>query len=472
METVTELVGSINDFLSTYILIALLIGVGLFFSIRTRFVQLTMFSEMLRVIFEKKKKKGEISAFQAFSISTANRVGSANIAGVALAIASGGPGAVFWMWVVAAIGMATGFIESMLAQVYKVREGDQFRGGPAYYIEKALGMRWLGVLFAVLIAVTFGIIFASLQANTLSNAMDEAFGIDVLVVGVAVALLTAVIIFGGVQRISRMTSIIVPIMTVFYLIVVFYVLLTNLSALPSMFMLIVSEAFGLREAGTGIIMGAILEGTRRGLFSNEAGMGSIPNAAAAAHVSHPVKQGLVQSLGVFFDTIVICSATAFVILLSDVYQTGGANGVALTQASLSDHLGGWAVAFVAIAIFFFAFSSVLGAYYIGETNLQFIKRSTRMLQLYRLAVVCMVVVGSVISIELAWNLADVFMVITAAVNLVAIALMSKIALSVLQDYKKQKKSGIKEPVFYAKNVRGLRGAECWEDASGEKREQA
>ncbi|MDQ0209017.1 alanine/glycine:cation symporter family protein [Alkalicoccobacillus murimartini] len=460
MNSIIEWIDTLNGFVYTYILIILLVGVGLYFTVKTNFIQFRMFPEMFRVITEKSETENGVSAFQAFSISAASRVGAANIAGVAMAIAAGGPGAVFWMWVVAIIGMATGLIESLLAQIYKVKDGDNFRGGPAYYIQTALGKKWLAVLFAVLISITFGLIFNSLQANTLANALGEAFEFNPLIVGVIVALLTGVIIFGGVQRISKITSIIVPVMAIFYVAVVGFVVFTNITLVPSVLGLIVTEAFGFREAGVGILIGALVEGARRGLFSNEAGMGSVPHAAAAAHVSHPVKQGLVQSLGVFFDTIIICSATAFAILLSDVYKNGAENGVALTQASLSEHLGSWAVGFVAIAIFFFAFSSLIGNYYYGESNIQFIKNGTIWLQAYRIAVMIMIVVGSYIEIGLAWGLADIFMAVTAAVNLVVILLISKVAFAAIKDYQQQRKAG-KDPVFYQKNIPGLKGADTW-----------
>lgn len=460
MDSLITAIEAFNDFIYTYILIIILVGVGLYFTIKTNFIQIRMFPEMFRVLGDKTSNKDEVSAFQAFCISAASRVGSANIAGVALAIATGGPGAIFWMWVVAIIGMATGFIESLLAQVYKVKDGKQFRGGPSYYIQTALGKRGLAVFFAVLISITFGLIFNSLQANTLANALDEAFNFNKLVVGLIVAAVTGVIIYGGVQRISKISSIVVPIMAIFYIGVVFYVVVMNFSQVPAVLSLIVSDAFGFREATTGTVIGAIVLGARRGLFSNEAGMGSVPHAAAAAHVSHPVKQGLVQSLGVFFDTIIVCSATAFAILLSDVYQTGAVDGVALTQASLSDHLGSWAVGFVAISIFFFAFTSLFGNYYYGESNIQFIKEGTVWLHVYRMAVILMVVVGSLIGIDLAWQMADVFMAITAAVNLVVILLISKVAFATIKDYQQQRKAG-KDPVFYQKNIPGLKGADTW-----------
>ncbi|UTR09029.1 alanine:cation symporter family protein [Evansella sp. LMS18] len=467
LEGLNNIVDFGNDLLWTYILIGLLLGLGVFFTIRTKFVQFRLFGEMFRVITEKKDSERGISPFQAFTISTASRVGTGNLTGVALAIAIGGPGAVFWMWVVAIIGMATAFIESTLAQVYKVRDGKDFRGGPAYYMEKALGSRGLGIAFAILLTLCFGLIFNSVQANTITDAFDGAFGTDRLMVGLIVAVVAGVIIFGGVRRIAAVTQIVVPVMAVLYLILALFVVLTNIPAIPAVFNLIVTSAFGVNEMIGGGIGAAIMQGVRRGLFSNEAGMGSVPNAAATANVSHPAKQGLVQSLGVFFDTIIICSATAFLILLTDVYGTGEENGIQLTQAAMAVHVGEWAVYFVAIAILFFAFSSIIGNYYYGETNIEFIRENSVWLQIYRVAVIGMVVFGAVAEVTLVWNLADLFMGLMAVLNLVAIFLIGKIAYSVLTDYTDQRKAG-KNPVFFAKNIPGLKGTECWEETSIDK----
>ncbi|WP_088035960.1 alanine/glycine:cation symporter family protein [Evansella clarkii] len=467
LEGLNNIVDFGNDLLWTYILIGLLLGLGLFFTIRTKFVQFRLFGEMFRVITEKKDSERGISPFQAFTISTASRVGTGNLTGVALAIAIGGPGAVFWMWVVAIIGMATAFIESTLAQVYKVRDGKDFRGGPAYYMEKALGSRGLGIAFAILLTLCFGLIFNSVQANTITDAFDGAFGTDRLMLGIIIAAVAGVIIFGGVRRIAAVTQVVVPVMAVLYLILALFVVLTNIPAIPAVFNLIVTSAFGVNEMIGGGIGAAIMQGVRRGLFSNEAGMGSVPNAAATANVSHPAKQGLVQSLGVFFDTIIICSATAFLILLTDVYGTGEENGIQLTQAAMAVHVGEWAVYFVAIAILFFAFSSIIGNYYYGETNIEFIRENSVWLQIYRVAVIGMVVFGAVAEVTLVWNLADLFMGLMAVLNLVAIFLIGKVAYSVLVDYTDQRKAG-KNPVFFAKNIPGLKGTECWEETSRDK----
>ncbi|MBU9719852.1 MULTISPECIES: alanine/glycine:cation symporter family protein [Bacillaceae] len=458
-----------NNILWTYVLIGLLIGLGIYFTIRTKFVQFRLFGEMFRVITEKKTSDKGISAFQAFTISTASRVGTGNLTGVALAIAIGGPGAVFWMWMVAIIGMATSFIESTLAQVYKVKDGDNFRGGPAYYMEKVLKKRGLGIVFAILLTLCFGLIFNSVQANTITGAFENAFGTSPFILGLIIATVAGIIIFGGVRRIARVTQVVVPFMAIIYLIIAFYVVVTNITEIPAVFNLILSSAFGMNEMIGGGIGAAIMQGVRRGLFSNEAGMGSVPNAAATANVSHPAKQGLLQSLGVFFDTIIICSATAFIILLTDVYQMGELTGIQLTQGALETHVGAWATSFVAIAILFFAFSSIIGNYYYGETNIEFIRNNTIWLQVYRTAVVLMVVFGAVAEVGLVWNMADLFMGLMAVINLIVIFLIGKVAYQVLDDYTSQRRKG-KDPVFYSENIEGLEGAECWDKAELTSRE--
>lgn len=465
MEMLETVIGYLNDMIWTYILIAALIILGLYFSFRSKFVQLRYFGEMFRILGDKSMvsadgKRG-ISSFQAFCISAASRVGTGNIAGVATAIATGGPGAVFWMWLIAFLGAASSFVESTLAQIYKVKDKDGFRGGPAYYMEKGLKKRWMGIVFAIIITFCFGLVFNSVQSNTISLAFNEAFGTSRLMMGIILAVLTAIIIFGGVKRIANVSQVVVPIMAVIYLIVALAVVIMNISEIPALIAMIVKGAFGLDEVLGGTIGAAIMMGVKRGLFSNEAGMGSAPNAAATAAVSHPVKQGLIQTLGVFVDTILICSATAFIILLYGDFSTSDLTGIQLTQAALSSHIGSWAPIFVAVAIFLFAFTSVIGNYYYGETNIEFIKNSPAALFIYRLAVVGMVIFGAVVDLAIVWNLADLFMGIMALINLVAIVMLGKIAFAALKDYKAQRKEG-KDPVFYADSIPGLEGVECWE----------
>src|SRR5699024_4396269 len=462
MQLLEWLAGPFNDFIWTYILIAVLLVLGFYFTFRTKFVQIRLFGEMFRLIVEKKDNKDGVSPFQAFTISAASRVGTGNITGVALAIGVGGPGAVFWMWVIAVIGMATAFVESTLAQVYKVTDGDTYRGGPAYYMEKALGFRKLGIVFAILLTLCFGFIFNAVQSNTISQSFMDVFHLPNWLIGLLLVLATAIIIFGGVKRIVKVTQLVVPIMAIFYLIVALYIVVTNISEIPTVFSLMISESLGLKEVVGGGIGAALMEGIRRGLFYNEAGMGSVPNAAASANVSHPAKQGLVQSLGVFFDPIIICSATAFIIIISGLYTTGEQDGIILTQASMAAHVGSWAPYFVAIAILFFAFSSIIGNYYYGETNIEFINAHKSWLVTYRLLVLAMVMFGALATVEIVWSMADLFMGLMAIINLFVIALLGGVAFKVLQDFTTQRKMGL-NPTFHASSIRGLKNTECWED---------
>ncbi|MFL1676203.1 alanine/glycine:cation symporter family protein [Paenibacillus dendritiformis] len=463
MEFIYDIISFNNTFWS-YVLIVILVAAGLYFTFRTKFVQFRMAGEMVRLLGEgassSKSGQGGVSSFGAFCISTASRVGTGNLAGVALAIATGGPGAVFWMWLIALIGSATAFIESTLAQIYKVKDKGGFRGGPAYYMEKGLNKRWMGVLFAVLITVCYGLVFNSVQANTLSLALESAYGMDRFWVGVVVAALTAFVIFGGVQRIVKASEYLVPVMAGGYVLLALYIVITNLSELPAVIGLIVRSAFGFEQVAGGGLGAAIMLGIKRGLFSNEAGMGSAPNAAAAADVTHPAKQGLVQALGVFVDTLLVCSATAFIVLFSSAYGTEGLTGIELVQAALSAHIGSWAVSFIAIAVFLLAFSSVVGNYYYGETNIEFIKSSKTWLFLYRLAVVGMVLFGSVAKVAIVWDLADLFMAFMAITNLIAIVMLGRIAFDALKDYQEQKRQG-RNPVFHLSHFQSLRNVECW-----------
>ncbi|MCP1158395.1 MULTISPECIES: alanine/glycine:cation symporter family protein [Bacillus] len=460
-----EYVGLVNDFVWTYILIAGLILLGLYFSFKTKFVQLRYFKEMFRILGDKSMVSAEgkrgISSFQAFSISAASRIGTGNMAGVATAIAGGGPGAVFWMWLIAFLGAASSFVESTLAQIYKVKDKDGFRGGPAYYMERGLNKRWMGILFAVIITFCFGLVFNSVQSNTISLAFNQSFGISRLWIGIVLAIFTAVIIFGGVKRIAHVSQVLVPVMAVLYLILAIVILIMNVTEIPAMFGLIIESAFGFREAAGGAMGAAVMMGIKRGLFSNEAGMGSAPNAAATAAVTHPAKQGLIQTLGVFVDTILICSATAFIILLSGDYAGTNLTGIELTQSALATHIGSWASYFVAIAILLFAFSSVIGNYYYGETNIEFIKESKTALFIYRLAVIGMVIFGAAVDLEVVWGLADLFMGIMAIINLIAITMLGKIAFAALKDYKNQRREG-RDPVFYSDSIPGLKNIEYWE----------
>lgn len=461
METLNHFVTIINDFLWTYILVIALIALGIYFSIRTKFVQFRYFKEMFRLLGDgmgkDAKADGKISSFQAFCISTASRVGTGNIAGISLAIAGGGPGAVFWMWLVAIIGSASSFVESTLAQIYKIKDGSAFRGGPAYYMEQGLKNKKMAILFSVLITICFPFVFNAVQANTMSVAFNSAFGVNTLLMGVILCILTGAVIFGGVQRIAKITEIIVPIFAVAYIFVALFIVFKNATLLPSVFSAIFSKALNFREFTVGTFTGTILVGIKRGLFSNEAGMGSAPNAAATANTSHPVKQGLIQSLGVFTDTIVICSCTAFMVLLYTQFnQTSGATGIELAQEALSYHIGSFGYIFIAVCIFLFAFSSIVGNYYYGQSNIEFIFGENKTLMfIFRVLVVAMVMFGCLTKVEIVWNLADVIMALMAIVNLIAIALLGKFAFRALDDYTIQRKAGISEPVFRPENIKGL-----------------
>lgn len=460
MNSLNDIILKFNDVLWTYILIGMLIVIGLYFTFKTKFVQFKNIKEMFRLLTDgtnKDKDKTSVSSFQAFCISTASRVGTGNLAGVATAISIGGPGAVFWMWLIALIGSASGFIESTLAQIYKQKDGDNFIGGPAYYMEKGLKKRWMGVLFAILITIAFGLVFNSVQANTIALSLNNSFGFNKAIIGGIITILTLVIIFGGVNRIANVSSIIVPVMAIAYIIVALFIVFKNITILPGTFKMIFENAFGINQVVGGGIGAALMQGIKRGLFSNEAGMGSAPNAAATATVSHPVKQGFIQTLGVFTDTLIICSCTAFIILLSNVPLDGSIKGIELTQLALNSQVGAWGGIFISICIFLFAFSSIIGNYYYGETNIQFITDKKIYLSIYRIFVGLMVFFGSLVSVDIVWNLADVFMGMMAIINLIAIVLLGKIALKALEDYKRQKRNGIKDPVFNSSSIPELEG---------------
>lgn len=458
-----QLIDLINDFLWSYVLIFALLACALWFTLKTRFVQFRMIGEMVRLLVDTSDvKRGHISSFQAFTISLASRVGTGNLAGVATAIAVGGPGAVFWMWVIALISSASAFVESTLAQLFKVRSEQSFIGGPAYYMKLGLRKPWMGILFAVLITATFGLAFNSVQSNTLCAAFEMAFGWNHAYTGAVVTLLSAAVFFGGVKRIARVSSIIVPFMAIGYILVALVILLMNLTELPSILVWIVKHAMGWEQVAGGGVGAALMQGIKRGLFSNEAGMGSAPNAAATAHTSHPVKQGLIQALGVFTDTLLICSCTAFIILCSGVPLDGSLNGIQLTQEALCQEIGPAGGIFIAVALFFFAFSTILGNYYYGESNILYLTGRRWVLNLYRVASAGMVCFGAVATLEMVWGLADITMALMTLCNLVAIVLLGKYAFRLLQDYRQQKRQGIKNPQFTVSHLdKQIPGVSCW-----------
>lgn len=466
----TELLDTLSGSLWTYLAIPMLVLSGLYLTFVCRGMQIRMVPEMFRVLGERTKgEEGSISSFKAFTISAASRVGTGNIAGVATAIALGGPGAVFWMWMVALLGGATSFVESTLGQLYKSGRLYRYHGGPAYYIQRALGWRWLAVSFALMISVTYGLVFNSVQANSIVDAMQGSFGGpqgSVALswgVGIALALLTAVVIFGGVQSISKVSVTVVPVMALLYLGIGAVVVALNFERVPGVIADIVAHAFGWREIAGGGMGVAIMMGVRRGLFSNEAGMGSVPNASATAAVSHPVKQGLVQTLGVYFDTLVICTMTALIILLAGPDHAYGdaTTGASLTQWALAQQLGGWAVHYLTFAILLFAFTSVIGNYYYGESNIQYMFGGGIWLLLFRLLVVLFVLLGSVAQVSMVWAMADLFMPLLALINLVAILPLSGIAARLLGHYLKQRRAGL-EPTFHRDDMPDLKNIECWD----------
>ena len=461
----------VNDFMYTYPLLILLVGAGVYFTVRTRFVQGRLLGEAFRVLLEKaevKDGKKQVSSFQALMISTASRVGTGNIAGIATAIAAGGPGAVFWMWVMAVIGSASAFIESTLAQVYKVKDGKDFRGGPSYYMEKALGKRYLGIIFSILLIICFAYGFNGLQSFNMSSSLEYyipgyADSIYPAVIGALLAAATAFVIFGGVHRIGFITSVIVPVMAGGYLIMGLATMVMNAERIPEVFALIFREAFDGRAIFGGFAGSAVVIGIKRGLFSNEAGMGSAPNASASAAVSHPAKQGLVQVLSVFIDTLLICSATAMMLLLSGVEgKSGVLDGIPFVQQAISANVGTWGIHFITFSIFTFAFSSLVGNYYYAESNIKFIKDDKRLLFVFRVSCLLAVFFGAQADFSVIWNVADITMGGMAVLNILVILVLGGTAVKVLRDYEEQKKKGV-EPVFRAEKL-GIRNTECWDDS--------
>lgn len=455
----TDLINFISNILWRSVLIYLLLGAGIYFTLRTRFIQIRHFSHMFSVLKNSTKSDSAgISSFQALCTSLAARVGIGNLAGVAISLTAGGPGAIFWMWAVAFISMATAFIESTLAQLYKTKDDNgHYRGGPAYYMEKGLGMRWMGVLFSIFLIIAFGLVFNAAQANAIAQASAVAFNFNPVYVGAALVILSGVVIFGGIRSIARVAEKVVPLMAVIYLLLALWIIAHNIEHMPAILILIVKSAFGLQEAAAGTlgygISQAMTQGIQRGLFSNEAGMGSAPNVAASAtpYPPHPASQGYVQMLGVFVDTIVICSATAAIILVSGVldHPQGNISGIELTQRALSSVVGAWGAPFVAVAIFFFAFTSIIANYAYAESNLVFLQHNHPAgLLIFRCLSLGMVMFGSLAELPVVWRLADISMALMAITNLTAILLLSGVAFKLIRDYNFQRSIG-RLPTFDA-----------------------
>ncbi|AVG17227.1 sodium:alanine symporter [Chromobacterium vaccinii] len=470
-----ELVNAINGVVWSPALIYLCLGVGLYFSLRTRFLQLRHFKEMLRLMFNRQSSSAGVSSFQALAMTLAGRVGTGNIAGVATAITFGGPGAMFWMWLVAFLGASSAFVESTLGQVYKEKIDGQYRGGPAFYIEKGLGMKWYAWLFAITTVVATGVLLPGIQANSIANSMQSAFGIAPTVTAALLAIMLGFIIFGGVKRIAVFAGAVVPFMALGYIIVACVVIALNIEQLPGVLALIFKSAFGM-EAGMGAVLGfAIQWGVKRGIYSNEAGQGTGPHASSAAVVSHPAKQGLVQAFSVYIDTLFVCSATAFMLLITGQYNVQGPDGAALytgiagvaagpgyVQTAMESIMPGFGSVFVALALFFFAFTTIIAYYYIAETNIAFINRKAGrpwLVFALKVGLMAATVYGTVKTADLAWGLGDIGVGLMAWLNIIAIILMQKPALACLRDYEAQKAQGV-DPVFHPEKL-GIVNAAYW-----------
>ncbi len=463
MGSLVTISDAIDGWMYSNLLFWALIVAGLFFTIRTKFVQIRLFPEGIRVLMEK-SHDGGISSFQALMIATASRVGTGNIAGIATAIVAGGPGAVFWMWIMAIVGAASAFIESTLAQIYKQKDGEIFKGGPAYYIERAMKARWLGVIFAILLILTFAFGFNGLQAYNIASSLEHYAGDNyaaaALIVGVILAGVSAILFFGGAQKISTVSSVLVPIMASVYILIGIIITLSHVKDLPAIFSMIFEEAFDFEAIFGGFAGSCMVWGVKRGLFSNEAGMGSAPNAAAAADVSHPVKQGLVQVISVFIDTLIICTTTVFIVLCTGKYTVGGElNGIPLVQESVKSMFGEIGVGIITVSVALFAFTSLIGNYFYAEANIKFISESKAFMTIFRLLAVVMVFIDANSNLQLAWNLADIIMGGMAIVNIIAMFCLGGIAIRALNNYVKQREEGI-NPVFKAKDI-GLDNTDLW-----------
>lgn len=469
MESILNFLTGLNDVVWSYVVIIILAGSAIFFTVRLHFVQFRLIHEMLRLVVHPDKVRPEdigpdelsetlpdvgkekyISSLQAFFVSLASRIGTGNLAGVATAISVGGPGSVFWMWILALLGSAIAFVESTLAQLYKRKGDGSFYGGPAYYMKYGLKKPWMGAIFAVLMVLSFAYTQSSVQSNTICAAWEKAFDVEPAVMGLMLTLMTLFIIFGGIHRVARFSSAVVPTMAVIYFVLAFGIVLVNIAEVPNVLKIIFESAFGVGQFAGGLLGATVMQGVKRGLFSNEAGEGSTPNAAAAATVTHPVKQGLIQALGVFTDTLVVCSCTAFIIIVSGV-DVHASSGVQLTQDALTSEIGWIGTPFIAIMILLFAFSSIVGNYFYGEMNVRYMTSSPVVLLIFRLGAAAMVMVGSVVTLDFAWAMSDLFMALIVVCNIIAIVMLSRHAVFLLQDYRRQKAEG-KNPVFHKEQM--------------------
>lgn len=461
------------------------LGVGLWFTLKSRFLQVRHIKHMVKIMLNNEDSDEGVSSFQALAISISGRVGTGNIAGVATAIALGGPGAMFWMWLIAFLGAGSSYVESVLAQIYKVKQDGEYRGGPAYYIERGLGIKWYAVVFAIATIVATGLLLPSVQANSIAAGMNEAFNIPTWITGVGISALLAAIIFGGVKRIAKFAEVVVPFMAIIYILVALYVLVINASLIPSMFVLIFKSAFGAEQAFAGIIGAMIKIGVKRGIYSNEAAQGTCPHAAAAAEVDHPASQGLVQAFGVYIDTLFICTATGLMILITGTYnvQDGSGGyivenlpgieiGPGYTQAAVESAIPGFGAAFVAFALLFFAFTTLLAYYYMAETNVAYLKEKLGVgewtMYTLKVAIIFSTYFGTVKTAALAWGIADIGVGMMAWLNIVAIVLLHKPAFEALKDYEAQLDAGIEVPVYDSSKLE-VKGADYWEGYSEKKK---
>ncbi len=464
--TFAEILTKFDDILYTWCLIYMLIGAGIYFTIRTRFAQIRLIKDCFKCMFAKRSSNDGISSFQALMIATASRVGTGNMAGVATAIVTGGPGAAFWMWIMAILGGASSFVESTLAQVYKSHTAEGgYKGGPAYYIEKALNARWLGIVFSVSLIATFAFGFNGLQAYNIVSTMEyyvpnlESSPVP-LVVGTLLFIASIYLFFAGSEKIGWLSSVLVPIMSAMYILMGLLVIALNITEIPAVFAEIIRSAFDFKAIFGGFTGSCMVYGIKRGLFSNEAGMGSAPNASASADVSHPAKQGLAQIVSVYIDTLMICTATVFILLLTGTYKSDSSlNGIPLLQQSLAQQFGPWAIHAITVAVCLFAFTSIVGNYFYAESNVMFISRNKVVLYVFRVFAAFMVFMGARNSMDVAWSLADITMGLEAIINIIVILLLGKIAFNTLNDYEKQKKEG-KDPVFHESNI-GINNTEVW-----------
>ncbi|KUP06370.1 sodium:alanine symporter [Bacillus coahuilensis p1.1.43] len=478
-----KFIGNINDVLWSTPVIYIILAIGLLFTVLTRFLQVRLFKDMFTLTFQGKSSSAGVSSFQALAVSLSGRVGTGNIAGTATAIAFGGPGAVFWMWTIAFIGASSAFIESTLAQIYKVKQDGQYRGGPAYYIEKGIGWKWFAVLFAIAAVVAMSLLMPGIQSNSIAIGLENAFNLSTTVTGIILVALIGIIIFGGIKRIATVASYVVPFMALGYILVSLLIIAFNITELPAVFGLIIRSAFAFDSAFGGIVGAAIAWGVKRGIYSNEAGQGTGPHAAAAAEVSHPAKQGLVQAFSVYIDTLLVCSATAFMILFTGMYNvevpegnmmvenlSGVEAGPGYTQAAVESVLPGFGASFVAVSLFFFAFTTIMAYYYIAETNIAYLVRKGNKWAMFGLKLVLLAATfyGATNEAKLAWALGDVGLGVMVWLNLVAILLLAKPALTALKDYERQKKEG-KDPVFDPVSL-GIKNADYWESEYKDQKE--